>query len=94
MLLEQSIFIRFGSQKDPDPPVLLTLGGELVVKCCSAAVDPVGRGGAVVFGQAAVWQVQHGAPLEGLQAGRGNEAGDGRRLFELRGEAEETRSYT
>lgn len=43
----------------------------------------------MVFAQAAVWQVQHGAPLEGLQAGRGNEAGDGHRLFhELRDGAE------
>lgn len=45
----------------------------------------------MVFAQAAVWQVQHGAPLEGLQAGRGNEAGDGHRLFnELRDEGGET----
>lgn len=45
----------------------------------------------MVFAQAAVWQVQHGAPLEGLQAGRGNEAGDGHRLFnELRDEVEKT----
>lgn len=63
-----------GAQEVHDPPVLLALGGELVVKCCSAAVDPVGRVGAAVFAQPAVWQVQHGAALEGLQAGRGNEA--------------------
>lgn len=45
----------------------------------------------MVFAQAAVWQVQHGAPLEGLQAGRGNEAGDGHRLFhELTDDAEKT----
>lgn len=63
-----------GTQEVHDPPVLLALGGELVVKCCSTAVDPVGRGGAAVFAQPAVWQMQHGSPLEGLQAGRGNEA--------------------
>lgn len=56
------------------PPVLLVLGGELVVKRCGTAVDPVCCGVAVVFAQPAVWQVQHGSPLEGLQAGRGNEA--------------------
>lgn len=45
----------------------------------------------MVFAQTAVWQVQHRAPLEGLQAGRGNEAGDGQRLFnELRDEVEKT----
>lgn len=63
------------------PPVLFTLGGELVVKRCSAAVDPVGCGGAAVFPQPAVWQVQHGPPLESLQAGRGNEAWNGQRLL-------------
>lgn len=64
-----------------DPPVLLALWGELVVKRRGAPVDPVGRGGAAVFAQPAVWQVQHGAPLEGLQAGCGNEAGERHRLF-------------
>lgn len=69
-----------------DPPVLLTLGGELVVERGGAAVDPVGRGGAVVLAQpAAVRQVQHGPPLEGLQARRGDEARDRHRLLvELR----------
>lgn len=60
-----------------DPPVLLTLGGELVVERGGAAVDPVGRGDAAVVSQpAAVWQVQHGPPLEGLQARRGDETRD------------------
>lgn len=60
-----------------DPPVLLTLGSELVVERGGTAVDPVGRGGAVIVAQAAaVRQVQHGPPLEGLQARRGDEARD------------------
>lgn len=75
------LFICSGTQGVHDPPVLLTLGGELVVKCCGTAVDPVGRGGAAVFAQSAVWQVQHGSTLEGLQVGRGNEAWDRHWLF-------------
>lgn len=75
------LHICFGTQEVHDPPVLLALGGELVVKRGGAAVDAVGRGGAAILAQRAVWQVQHGAPLEGLQAGRGNEAGDGHWLF-------------
>lgn len=64
-----------------DPPVLLALGGELIIESGGAAVDPVGRGGAVVLAQPAVRQVQHGAPLERLQAGCGDEAGDGHGLL-------------
>jgi len=73
-LLKCVLLICSGAHEVHDPPVLLALWGELVVEGCSAAVDPVGCGGAVVLAQSAVWQVQHGAPLEGLQAGRGNEA--------------------
>lgn len=84
-LRESNVNICSGAQEVHDPPVLLALGGELVVKCCSAAVDPVGRVGAAVFAQPAIRQVQHGAALEGLQAGRGNEAWERHRLFtELR----------
>lgn len=79
--IKWELFICSGTQGVHDPPVLLTLGGELVVKCCSTAVDPVGCGGAAVFAQSAVWQVQHGSTLEGLQVGCGNEARDRHWLF-------------
>lgn len=75
------LLICSGNREVHDPPVLLALGGELVVKCCGAAVDPIGCGGAVVLYQSAVWQVQHGAPLEGLQVRCGNEAWDGQRIL-------------
>lgn len=64
-----------GGEGGQDPPVLLALGGELVVERGGAAVDAVGGGSGAVLGQARVGQVQHGAALEGLQAGGGDEAG-------------------
>lgn len=81
MRVRRVFFICSGATEVHDPPVLLALGGELVVKGGSAPAGPVGRGGATILAQRAVWQVQHGVALEGLQAGCGNEAGDGQGLL-------------
>lgn len=56
------------------PPVLLSLGGELVVKGGGAAVDAVGGGGgSAILHQCRIWQVQHRLTLKCLQAGCGEE---------------------
>lgn len=62
-------------------PVVFILWGELIVECGRSAVDAVGRGGAAVLSEAAVREVEHGAPLVGLQVGSGDQARDGHRLF-------------
>ena len=72
---------RPNRRPDGSPPVLVVLGGELVVERGRAAVDPVGGDGAAVLPQPAVREVHHGAPLERLQAGGGDQPREGQGLL-------------